>query len=190
MSGIKNIARGHQYEEEALQYFAKVSKSSASTCGFFLHPFNNRFGASPDGLGPAGILVEIKTRAENAQGPIEDLKNFPNYYTQCQLQMACTDAHTCILLSYHPESKTGNCFAVKRNDILINILIDICLCILNNEPLLHWYTGDEDLDKLGDQLVGKSPLTFEVLKHLRTYIKTLSHEVPILKFIDEIDFEI
>ena len=77
---------------------------------FFQHPCSSRYGASLDALGPGGLLVEIKTRAVNADGPLKSLASFPNYFVQCQLQMVCTDAHSCILLSYHPESKTRKFF--------------------------------------------------------------------------------
>ena len=119
ISYIPNIQRGHKYEKEAVAYFENMSKAETSECGFYSHSSRNRFGASPDALGPAGILIEIKTRAQNCEGPLESLDKFPNYFTQCQLQMSCTDSHACLLVSYHPESKTGNFFAVKRNDQLV-----------------------------------------------------------------------
>ena len=59
---------------------------------YFCYTLDNKYGCSPDGLGPAGILLEVKTRAVGSTGPITSLENFPQYYIQCQLQMLCTDA--------------------------------------------------------------------------------------------------
>ena len=41
-----------------------------SNCGFFKHPLDPNYGASPDGLGEA-FSVEVKTRAENSEAPLE-----------------------------------------------------------------------------------------------------------------------
>ena len=190
ISGIVNIRRGHLYEKEAIEYFEKESKSTTSICGFFLHPLNSNYGASLDALGSAGILVEIKTRAANADEPLTSLNNFPNYYVQCQLQIACTDAHSCILLSYHPESKLGNFFLIQRNNNLINIIMDICDCIRNKELLLEWHHNEtEDLRNLGDKLIGRK-LDFTNLKPLRTYVRKCTKDIPAVTFIDEIDFQL
>ena len=64
MKYLENIKRGKLYEDEALHYFCKVSSSSVEKCGFFLHPDDARYGSSPDALGPAGIIIEVKTRAK------------------------------------------------------------------------------------------------------------------------------
>ena len=63
LSKIENIARGHRFESEALDHFMKESKATVKRCGFFKDPTDRRFGASPDALGPAGILVQVKARA-------------------------------------------------------------------------------------------------------------------------------
>ena len=104
--------------------------------------------------------------------------------------MACTDAHSCILLSYHPETKTGNFFLVRKNDSLINIVMAVCDSILRNEPLIDWYhEDDKELQDLDRKLVRKK-MDFHNLKHLRTYIKSCTKQNKPLKFIDEIDFEL
>ena len=187
---IANIARGHKYEKNGVKYFEKVSKSTTQICGFFTHPSNKNFGASPDALGPNGILVEIKTRAklkdETKQRPLENLDTCPAYYVQCQLQMACTDAHTCILVSYNPESDSGNCFAILRNQKLINIMLDVCDSILYNRPILSWYDGDELINEIGKSVCNKQ-LTYKDLKTLQAYIKNLVKKIKIVKFYDAID---
>ena len=58
----------------------KESKAIIERCGFFTHPSDNQYGASPDALGPAGILLEIKTRAINSYGPLISLNKCPHYF--------------------------------------------------------------------------------------------------------------
>ena len=108
LNHIKNIRRGHYFEDEAIKHFEKVSKAKIEKCGFFSHPYDNCYGSSPDGLGPSGILLEVKIRAAGSVGPINSLEKFPQYFVQCQLQMLCTDAEFCILQTYHPETNSSN----------------------------------------------------------------------------------
>ena len=138
ISGIKNIKRGLMFEKDGIKYFERESKSITQTCVFFYYPCNNRYGSSPGAIGKNGILVEIKTRAKNSIGPLQNLNSCPHYYVQCQLQMACTDAHSCVLVSYHPETKFGNFFLVQRNNIIIDILIDVCNAILDKTVIDTW----------------------------------------------------
>ena len=93
---IKNISRGHHYEDEAITNFQNISNCKTEKCEFFLHPTDSRYGSSPDVLGPLGILLEVKTRGEGSSGPLESLENFPHYFVQCQLQILCTGAEFCI----------------------------------------------------------------------------------------------
>ena len=97
-----NFRRGREFKGEALSYFCDKSMSRATSCGFFNHPDDSSYGASPDGLVAPGILLEIKIRAVNSDGPLNIAKN-PGYYIQAQIQMACTDYSYCIIMSYHPE---------------------------------------------------------------------------------------
>ena len=78
-------------------------------CGFYKLAEDPRYGSSPDALCPGSILSEVKTRAENCSGPLDDLVGKGHYVLQPNLQMMCTRAKYCILESYHPESKLANC---------------------------------------------------------------------------------
>ena len=191
MSKIKNIMRGRTFEKEAIKFFEKTSKSSTTECGFYNHPSEKLFGSSPDALGPEGVIVEIKTRAENSEGPIESLKKFPAYFIQCQLQMSCTDAHTCILLSYHPETKTGRFFAIQRNEELTNMIIDICESIYKCEPFICEYGCDNtDIKDICLKLNKyRTVLDCTRLKPLRSYIMNLVKNIPTVNFVDEVDVQ-
>ena len=98
---VKDIARGHQFQKKAIPDFEKVSKCNPSKY-YLIH--HMRYGSSQDALGPAGILLEVKTRAENCSGPLEFQDKFSQYFAQCQLQVSCSNAEFCILQSYHPET--------------------------------------------------------------------------------------
>ena len=49
---MRNIARGHYYEDVALSYFQIKAKCKVEKSGFFHHPQNSMYGSSPDALGP------------------------------------------------------------------------------------------------------------------------------------------
>ena len=74
MTFIKNISRGHQYEDEAITNFQSISNCKTEKCGFFLHPTDSRYGSSPDVLGPLEILLEVKARGEGYFSPLESLE--------------------------------------------------------------------------------------------------------------------
>lgn len=191
LQNLTNIKRGQYYEHEALEYFKKISKSVPSTCGFFQHPTKKRFGASPDALGPCGILIEIKTRATDSDGPLKSLAHSPNYFIQCQLQMICTDASYCFLLSYHPESKIGTTFVICKDNVLMDAVIDLCESKLHNEKVLIWnHHEQKDLKNIGIKLTGKY-VDFENLKPLRRYITQCCKSIPLVRFVDnfQLDFE-
>ena len=64
-SKLPNFIRGKQEESNALAKFSEDSGFNISECGYFKHPRDKRFGASPDGVssGELEFLVEIKTRS-------------------------------------------------------------------------------------------------------------------------------
>ena len=51
--------------------------SRATSCGFLNHPDDSSYGASPDGLVAPYILLEIKTRAANSDGPLLNIAKNP-----------------------------------------------------------------------------------------------------------------
>lgn len=182
LNHINNIARGNMYENEALLCFQADSQCKVEKCGFFYHPENKRYGASPDAIGPNSILVEIKTRAEKCDGPIESIEKYPHYFIQCQLQMVCTNAKFCILQSYHPETKKSNYFLIKCNNTLIKVVTDVIDCLYDNIPLLQWLHNDvEELKSFGEVILGKVP-NFEYLRSLRGFIKKCVKSVPKVEF--------
>ena len=190
LSGIINIQRGIIYEDEAVQYFEKLSGSTTKKVGFFIHPKQLNFGASPDAVCASGLLLEVKTRAVGSEGPLKSLDKFPNYFVQCQLQMACTNAQGCILLSYHPETKTGHFFLVKYNPYLTNIIMEVVEAMVEGTMLKEWtHLEPKRLKKVGEQLLHKQ-INFENLKTFRAYIKSVCSNMPRIKFCEKIDFKL
>ena len=97
--------------------------------------------------------------------------------------------HTCVLLSYLPENKSGSFFLIKRNNLIIDIVKTVCEAIHKKVVLTRWDFGEtRSLVNLGKKLVGKS-LDFDNLKTLRTYIKAQVKQIPMVEFIDEIDLQ-
>ena len=190
ISGIENIQRGLMFEKDGVTFFETKSKSTTSSCGFFLHPSNGCFGASPDALGPNGILIEIKTRAKNSDGPLKNLDLCPHYFVQCQLQMACTDAHSCILVSYHPESKSGNFFLIHRDNILIDIFMEVCNSIYENSFIDGWHHNESKVFRTLGKKLSLRILDFDALKPLRIHVNKATKEVLKVKFVDEIEFQL
>ena len=66
LGNIKNI-EPHMYEDEAISNFKKILKAGIERCGFYSHPSDTCYGSSSDGLGPAAILLAVKTRAANSR---------------------------------------------------------------------------------------------------------------------------
>ena len=115
-------------------------------------------------------MLEIKTRAAKFDGPLQDLKTFSRYAIQCQLQMECTNTHSCILLSYHPESKSGNFFLVRKDYVLIEIVMTICNCILDDTVIVEWpHIEAKELQLPGQKILYKK-LNFDELKPFRQFI--------------------
>ena len=72
ISRITNIERGRKFEAIAIENMMQDSNATIKSCRFFIDPSNERYGASPDGLGPAAILLEVKSRAETQIVPLLD----------------------------------------------------------------------------------------------------------------------
>ena len=99
--------KGESFSSAAMQWgvdqepFARAAYEAHSgvwvdTVGFVQHPTIERAGASPDGLVGLDGLVEIK--CPNTAAMIDTLltgKVPSNYFTQMQMQMACTGRAWC-----------------------------------------------------------------------------------------------
>ena len=163
------------FEKFALDLFEKESHCQSKRCGFFLHSDDERYGASPDALGPADIILEIKRRAKNCSSPLQSLKR-KGSYLQAQQQMQCTGASFCILMSYHPESNTAKYFIIKRDDTLFFV------CKSENKVITEWpHVENDSYQSIGKILNGTVP-NFDKLKLLRSFIVKKVSSVPQVSF--------
>ena len=179
-NNFHNFDRGHNFEAEALEYFRKETGCGAITCGFFNHNTDSNYGASPDALVAPGILLEIKTRAANSMGPLTSISTA--YYVQAQLQMVCTDSDFCILMSYHPESKTAKYFLIRQNNFVWSAIKILADSILSKTPISEWQLKeDKTLANIEKNVIHRVP-DFASMKPLRSYINKVVALVPNIIF--------
>ena len=174
-SNTESFKRVIFFEKFALDLFEKESHCQSKRCGFFLHSDDKRYGASPDALEPADIILEIKARAKNCSSPLQSLKR-KGSYLQAQQQMQCTGASFCILMSYHPESNTAKYFIIKRDDTLFFV------CKSENKVITEWpHVENDSYQSIGKILNGTVP-NFDKLKLLRSFIVKKVSSVPQVSF--------
>ena len=61
---------------------SNISILPFATCGFFEHPSDSNYGASPDTLAAPPLILEVKTRPAKTEGPLSLLKQLQSYYIQ------------------------------------------------------------------------------------------------------------
>ena len=102
--------------------------------------------------------------------------------------MLCTDADFCILQSYRPETNSSMCFLVQHRYTLMQLVKEIIDSVYSNNKMFVWNHFEiKELRNFGENIIGKVP-DFELLKPLGAYIKKLSKVVPVVNFVDQIDF--
>jgi hypothetical protein len=82
---------GKKYEPVALEIYKKTKNTEVYDIGFMLHEKYDWLGATPDGLTPDGVLLEIKVPPRRK---ITDIPPF-YYYIQIQLQLETLDLDEC-----------------------------------------------------------------------------------------------
>ena len=100
ITGIMNYSpnkytiHGTKYEPIATSAYEIRNKTSVIEFGCLPHPVYKELGASPDGITPDGIMLEIKCPYSR------EIKGYPPiyYWTQMQLQLEVADLHCCDFL--------------------------------------------------------------------------------------------
>ena len=175
-----SFARGHEYENEAREAFELCTGVPVSTCGYFTHPDDNKYGGSPDGIGPANLL-EIKTRIAECKEPLTSIT--ADHLLQTNFQMALTGATITFLQSYLPETKSSNVFLIERNNLLLDVVKMVIDHMVTNTTITSWaHEEDNLLKKAGEQNLNKVP-TFASLKPLRAWIKKEATKVRRVHFV-------
>ena len=62
--------------------FLKKSKRIVEKLKLFICSSNSKFSSIPDPIDPAGLIIGIKTRTLNSEGPLKYLKKFFSYFAQ------------------------------------------------------------------------------------------------------------
>ena len=155
-----------------------IAGAPVTSSGFFFHPSDQRYGASPDGIGQS-FLLEVKTRAINSSAPLESVTG--PHIIQSNFQMACTGGKVTFLESYLPEHNIANAFLVKHD----NLVFDVCKAmtdhIFEKKIVTCWPHEERNLlKKLGEQVLGKVP-TFESLRPLRSWINAMAKHRPAMR---------
>ena len=151
-----------------------------SSCGFFRHPSDTNYGASPDGISEA-FLVEVKTRAENSEAPLDKITG--SHIIQANFQMSCAGANLVFLLSYLPEKKSSNIFFIPRNDLLIDVLKEITDHILHHKIVSKWdYEENNHLSELGKNLLNTVP-SFDTLRQFRKWVNQMTKHIKKVVFV-------
>lgn len=176
---FKCFARGHEFENEARETFEAFTGVPVSTCGYFTHPNDNKYGGSPDGIGPA-YLLEIKTRIAGSKEPLTAIT--ADHLLQTNFQMALTGATITFSQSYLAETKSSNVFLIERNHLLLDVVKMVIDHMITNTIITSWVHEEENLlKKVGELNLNKVP-TFESLKPLRAWVKKQATKVNRVHF--------
>lgn len=124
---------GVEQEANAIDFYSEYYGVTVTDSPFIIHKKMAFAGCSPDGIVDNSYLVEIKAPQTNTFLRIKHERKPPeNYYAQCQMQMAVTDADRCDLFFYDPRiiepSKQFFVFNIQRdNDYIANLEHEIVL---------------------------------------------------------------
>jgi hypothetical protein len=88
----KYTLHGKKYEEISTRLYRQLYKTDVIEFGLLPHPRLSYLGASPDGITPDGMMLEIKN--PNSMYTIPSM----TYFLQMQLQMECADLDECDFL--------------------------------------------------------------------------------------------
>lgn len=95
---------GNDTEDEAESAYAFYTNSEITRIAFVDHPRIRMSGASPDRLVGDDGLLEIKCPASHTHiATLLGAKIDPDYLTQMQWQLACTERQWCDWVSYDPR---------------------------------------------------------------------------------------
>lgn len=163
-----SFTRGQQFESEAIKALVSETKLPVTPCVFFTHPNDNKYGGSPDGVGP-GFLLEVKTRVAGTDAPLMAIT--ANHLLQTNFQMTMAKATIVFLQSYHPEKKTFNTLLIQKNNLLPTVTKTIIDHMITGHAITEWPHEENKLSKkLGELNFGQVP-NFQSMKLFRPWVK-------------------
>lgn len=100
--GGPHIDWGVNMENEALEHFKLETGLDVEEVGFF--PFEDVFGASPDGITSDNCVLEIKSPySKRNGGEFNSLSDQPHYYDQVQMELLCTGLDKAYFYQWSPH---------------------------------------------------------------------------------------
>lgn len=118
---------GKKYEEIATRFYRKKFQTPVYEFGLLLHPEYDFLGASPDGITPEGVMLEIKCPySRKVGGPVPF-----TYWAQMQLQLEVANLDICHYLEC---------------EIVENIETDIKLSEEQSEEPLEQFVIERELE--------------------------------------------
>jgi hypothetical protein len=116
---------GTMYEEEAIRLYTLLTGDPVHEFGLITHSRLPWLGASPDGVTPKGVMLEIKCPKSRKVTGVPPF----HYFVQCQIQLECCNLDMCHFLECEMEefdteeewriSTAPKGLIVKRNETCI-----------------------------------------------------------------------
>lgn len=107
---------GKKYEEIATRLYRKMFMTDVLEFGLLPHPRLSWIGASPDGITPDGVMLEIKCPFSRK---IDGVVPF-HYWTQMQLQLEVCDLEKCDFLECELKELDNEEAFIKQQNIQVN----------------------------------------------------------------------
>lgn len=137
------MAHGQEREAEAFKVlneeFLVPDYIGTYSPGLYTWKEDRRIGASPDAvfsnaqtkkeMGCVEIKCPFTGSWWHSFDPVQIFEKKPQYYIQAQLQLACTDTHTCLFFIYCVNSEDDACYVliqITRDDELLKYILDHC----------------------------------------------------------------
>lgn len=125
-AGNKHTERGHELEDEALDYYSFITGNNVEKVGFITND-DLTAGSSPDGLVGNDGLVEVKCLGYKAHIKairyIKDKGKIPTtYIAQKQDQMLICERKWCDSIFYHPKLPSIIHRDKPNNDVIFGLI--------------------------------------------------------------------
>ena len=192
---LPNFERGKQFESEAAKHFKRISDIKLAESPFIPHRRDANYGAMPDRIFyiirnliedesvknvielKGKIILEIKTRALGYPEPLTYING--SHVVQCMIKMYCLpDVPGCLLLSYVPENKRFSLFLIKRDEVFIKALKNVCNGILKQENISILFLSESiHSNELCNSVLSKIP-NFENILPLRQWANNIAARSP------------
>lgn len=139
---------GHMFEPVAIDIYSRTHGVRVHEFGLIPHPHYDFFGASPDGITDAGVLLEIKCplrRKITGDVPLQ-------YYYQIQGQLSATELFECDYFEAEFEACASlpELADVHRHFEHWGVIVETSALAPGSVLPYHYLTDESDMDVVGD----------------------------------------